>query len=105
MRAARATCLAAAARIVAGTGAVSILDGVQNSDPMLGPVYAAAAGVYLTELSSRSAQQGNWSPREARELETRLGNLMSTMASLAAYSPLIEKCFIDMREAYSAMAG
>ncbi|KAJ7260488.1 hypothetical protein B0H12DRAFT_1069720 [Mycena haematopus] len=101
---ARAKCLAAAARVVVGVGAVSILDGARSSDPMLGPIYAAVAGVYVDEITALR-QPGRRSPRAmalSGELETRLGTLMSVMASLAPYSPLVERCFFDMRSAYAA---
>ncbi|KAJ7154883.1 hypothetical protein C8R43DRAFT_1106437 [Mycena crocata] len=100
---ARAKCLAAAARVVIGVGAVNILDGARTADPILGPVYAGVASVYMNEITAL-----NRSPRghgRARELETPLGSLMGAMASLAAYCPLIERCFIDMRAAYTSMTG
>ncbi|KAJ7935833.1 hypothetical protein B0H13DRAFT_2261938, partial [Mycena leptocephala] len=96
--AARGKCLAAAARVVGGVSAVSILDGARNTDPMLGPIYAGVASVYIDEIIALT--HGGRSPRtqaHARELETRLGSLMGAMASLAAYSPLIEHCFVAMR--------
>ncbi|KAF7359802.1 hypothetical protein MVEN_00705400 [Mycena venus] len=104
---ARAKCLAAAARVVVGVGAVNILDGARNTDPMLGSVYAGVASIYINEIMALRQHGGSRSPRaqaQARELETRLGTLMSAMASLAAYSPLIERCFVDMRTAYAAMS-
>ncbi|KAF8144352.1 hypothetical protein K438DRAFT_1874223, partial [Mycena galopus ATCC 62051] len=73
---------------------------------MLGPIYAGVASVYISDLTAL-AQSGRRSPRaqaQTRELETRLGTLMSAMASLAPYSPLIERCFFGMRAAYAAMS-
>ncbi|KAJ7038692.1 hypothetical protein C8F04DRAFT_347395 [Mycena alexandri] len=107
---ARAKCLTAAGRIVAGVAAVCILDGASNTDPMFGPIYAGVASVYMHEIAALAHQHGagrSRGPRvqtEVRELEARLGSLMGAMASLAAYSPLIERCFVDMRAAYAAMA-
>ncbi|KAF7351655.1 hypothetical protein MSAN_01598100 [Mycena sanguinolenta] len=103
---ARGKCLAAAARVVVGASAVNILDGARNTDAMLGPIYAGVARVYMDEIMALR-QSGRRSPRvqaQSRELEMRLGTLMSTMASLAPYSPLIERCFFDMRSAYAAMS-
>ncbi|KAJ7605108.1 hypothetical protein DFH06DRAFT_1348851 [Mycena polygramma] len=105
---ARNKCLSAAARVVVGVGAVNILDGARNTDPMFGPIYAGVASVYMNEITALAHHSGGRSPRaqaQARELETRLGSLMSAMASLAAYSPLIERCFVDLRAAYGAMSG
>ncbi|KAJ6559857.1 hypothetical protein B0H19DRAFT_1234343 [Mycena capillaripes] len=103
---ARGKCLSAAARVVLGVSSISILDGARNTDPMFGPVYAGVASVYINEITALG--QGSRSPRaqaQARELETRLGSLMGAVASLAAYSPLIERCFVDMRAAYAGMSG
>ncbi|KAJ7744166.1 hypothetical protein B0H16DRAFT_1560386 [Mycena metata] len=108
---ARAKCLTAAARIVAGVAAISILDGASNTDPMFGPIYAGVASVYMHEIAALAHQLGAGRGRgsrvqtEVRELETRLGSLMGAMASLAAYSPLFERCFVDMRAAYAAMSS
>ncbi|KAJ6457957.1 hypothetical protein C8R45DRAFT_913419 [Mycena sanguinolenta] len=88
---ARAKCLSAAARVVVGASTVNILDGARNTDAMLGPIYAGVARVYMDEITALR-QSGRRSPRvqaQGRELEMRLGTLMSTMASLAPYSPLI----------------
>ncbi|KAJ7732762.1 hypothetical protein DFH07DRAFT_944975 [Mycena maculata] len=104
--AARSKCLAAAGRIVAGVGAVNILDDAHRADPMLGPVYATVASMYMNELGALANYPAGGSPRaqaQVHELEARLGSLMGAMASLAAYSPLIEQCFIEMRAAYAGM--
>ncbi|KAJ7059468.1 hypothetical protein C8F01DRAFT_1084654 [Mycena amicta] len=77
---ARGKCLAAAHRIVLGTGA---------------PVYATAASFYLNQLRLST---------NTRDIETKLATLMSTMASLAAYSPFIEQIFVQMRTAYAEIA-
>ncbi|KAJ7667267.1 hypothetical protein B0H17DRAFT_1336141 [Mycena rosella] len=94
---ARAKCLAAASRVVTGLGAMNIVHGAQKTDPMFGPVYSAVASVYMNEIAAGGLQ--------VRDLEAGLGSLMSTMASLAVYSPIIDRCFTDMRAVYSGMAG
>jgi hypothetical protein len=86
---ARSKCLTAAARIVVGVGAVSNPDGARNTDPMFGPIFASVASVYMDELLALAPHSGRRAQVEAREIEMRLGRLMSAMASLAAYSPLI----------------
>ncbi|KAJ7304859.1 hypothetical protein DFH08DRAFT_1055255 [Mycena albidolilacea] len=86
---ARSKCLTAAARIVVGVGAVSNPDGARNTDPMFGPIFAGVASVYMDELQALAPHSGRRAQVEAREIEMRLGRLMSAMASLAAYSPLI----------------
>ncbi|KAJ7458971.1 hypothetical protein FB451DRAFT_1182559 [Mycena latifolia] len=98
----RAKLLAAAARAVAGLGAgtTDILASAHSTDPMLGPVYATMARVYMADLAALARH-----PRQAQELEGLLGSLMSAMASLAAYSPIIDRCFVDARTTYAGMTG
>ncbi|KAK7045073.1 hypothetical protein R3P38DRAFT_2690938 [Favolaschia claudopus] len=106
---ARTKCLAAGARVVQGVGAVSILHGAPHADCMLANVYSGVAWVYINEILVL-AQQGGMgglsaeAQSEASELEGKLGTLMSSMASLAAYSPLFDRCFVELRAAYAAMS-
>ncbi|KAJ7156543.1 hypothetical protein C8R43DRAFT_1125738 [Mycena crocata] len=118
----RAQCLSAAARIVLGIGAVNVLDGAGAADPILGPVYACVARVYMNELEELARQGGSRNQLRLRELEVSLGTVMGALASLAAYSPLIgkpstfpavrknlqfklDRCFVEMRTAYNAISG
>ncbi|KAJ7159581.1 hypothetical protein C8R46DRAFT_1286934 [Mycena filopes] len=111
----RAQCLAAAGRVVAGVGAVCVLhgDGAYNVDPTFGVVYAGVAGVYMREIERAGAgaapaqRRGSVAAQQrvrTEELRGGLEQLMGPLASLAAYSPLVERCFVDMRAVYAGIA-
>ncbi|KAJ7479369.1 hypothetical protein B0H11DRAFT_2027155 [Mycena galericulata] len=100
----RRKCLAAAARIIG----LDVLNAANayGAESMLGPVYTTIASMYMHELEALAQYPVSGSPRavaQARELETRLGSLMSAMAALSPYSPLIEQCFVAMRATYAGM--
>ncbi|KAJ7124245.1 hypothetical protein C8R44DRAFT_916856 [Mycena epipterygia] len=88
---ARTKCFGAADRIVE-LADLSTVAGSHQPDPMLGIVYATVASVYLDEITALGRHPARGGPSvdaQARELEGRLGSLMSAVASLAAYSPVI----------------
>ncbi|KAJ7478251.1 hypothetical protein FB451DRAFT_1452564 [Mycena latifolia] len=101
---ARTNALAAAGRVVASLGATNLLDGAHKTDPMFGPVYATVARVYMDEIAALTSQP-RAQPQALRDLEARLGSVMNGLASLAAYSPIIDRCFVDMRATYAGMTG
>ncbi|KAJ7613386.1 hypothetical protein FB45DRAFT_1064996 [Roridomyces roridus] len=100
---ARGKCLTAASRIV---DAVRGYAGVGvRPDPIIGPICSAAARVYTTELGALAMTHSPRAASKMREVEDRLGGLMSVMTSLAGYSPLIERCIVDIQAAYAGVHG
>ncbi|KAJ6587712.1 hypothetical protein B0H10DRAFT_2093647 [Mycena sp. CBHHK59/15] len=101
----RFKCLAAGGRIVASLAARNLVDDAQECDPILGPLVATLCNMYMSQITSVSVQPGGEAQAQHHELQTSLRTLMNALASLAAFSPVAENCFMAVRHAYTSFSS
>ncbi|KAJ7246499.1 hypothetical protein C8J57DRAFT_1476129 [Mycena rebaudengoi] len=98
---ARTKAWTAARRIVDGVGNFDFIKDAQNVDPIFGPLFASVCSICISGVSSLSLAVSHVHDQlhfqdDSDEVDVELGTLMGVLASLAAYSPVVEKCFMSI---------
>ncbi|KAJ7239248.1 hypothetical protein C8J57DRAFT_1193426 [Mycena rebaudengoi] len=89
-------------RVVDGVGKFDFMINAHHVDPILGPLFASLCSISISGVTS--VYVGHVINPVHCDIEMQLGILMGLMASLAAYSPVIERCFMITRDAYATIA-
>ncbi|KAJ6596329.1 hypothetical protein DFH09DRAFT_1357420 [Mycena vulgaris] len=94
--------LTAAARIAKNREGLNLTPGTSAVEPIFGAIYATIGKFYMSEMIfSQPDSVGGRGQDEYLQLEMRFNDLMTTMASLAPYSPIFDVCVGQLRQAHA----
>ncbi|KAJ6549985.1 hypothetical protein B0H19DRAFT_1264851 [Mycena capillaripes] len=94
--------LAASARILAGIESHDAIN-LGHVNPVFGPIYWTVASFYISEITvvyQNPVAINAPIQINVHELRAGVSRLMGGLASLAPYSPMFERCYVDVRMAY-----